>query len=56
MMIEKITSGGQTGASRAAPDAAIQWKIQHGGWIPKERPESGRLPDRYQLQEMETNS
>jgi hypothetical protein len=57
MMIEKIISGGQTGAGRAALDAAIQWKISHGGWIPKGRQtESGRLPDKYKLQEMETNS
>jgi hypothetical protein len=30
-MIEKIISGGQTGADRAAIDVAIELKIPHGG-------------------------
>jgi hypothetical protein len=56
-MIDKIISGGQTGADRAALDAAIKWQIPHGGWIPKGRlTESGELPERYQLQEMPTKS
>ena len=56
-MIEKIISGGQTGAERAALDVAIKFNIPHGGWIPKGRKtEDGRLPDRYQLQEMPTSS
>ena len=55
-MIEKIISGGQTGAERAALDVAIKFNIPHGGWIPKGRKtEDGRLPDRYQLQEMPTS-
>ena len=56
-MIRKIISGGQTGADRAALDVAIKFNIPHGGWIPKGRKaEDGRLPDRYQLQEMPTPS
>jgi hypothetical protein len=52
MMITKIISGGQTGADRAALDAAIEYGVPHGGWIPKgRRTENGRLPDRYILQE-----
>jgi len=56
-MINKIISGGQTGADQAALDAAIQWQIPHGGRIPKGRlTESGILPERYKLQEMPTGS
>lgn len=54
-MIEKIISGGQTGADRAALDIAIKLNIPHGGWIPKGRKtEDGILPDKYQLKEMPT--
>ncbi len=56
-MIEKIISGGQTGADQAALDAAIKLGIPHGGWIPKGRlTENGPLPDRYDLIEMPTES
>jgi uncharacterized membrane protein len=56
-VIEKIVSGGQTGADRAALDAAIELDIPHGGWIPKGRKtEDGTLPEKYQLQEMPTGS
>jgi len=56
-MIKKIISGGQTGAEQAALDAAIQWQIPHGGWITKGRlTEAGILPDKYQLEEMPTDS
>ncbi len=56
-MIEKIVSGGQTGADQGALDAAIELGIPHGGWIPKGRlTESGRLPEKYRLQEMATDS
>ena len=56
-MIEKIISGGQTGADRAALDFALKFSIPHGGWIPKGRiAEDGSLPDKYQLQEMPTSS
>ena len=56
-MIQKIISGGQTGADRAALDFAIQHNIPHGGWIPKGRKaEEGTLPEKYDLQEMPTGS
>ncbi len=51
-MLEKIISGGQTGADQAALDAAIKFCIPHGGWIPRGRKtENGPLPAFYQLQE-----
>ncbi|MFP4477211.1 MAG: putative molybdenum carrier protein [Desulfatibacillaceae bacterium] len=56
-MIEKIISGGQTGADRAALDTALKYGIPHGGWIPRGRiAEDGRLPDKYRLQELGTES
>jgi hypothetical protein len=55
MVIQKIISGGQTGADRAALDVAIKFGIPHGGWIPKGRKtEDGPLPDTYHLREMPT--
>jgi len=55
-MIRKIISGGQTGVDQAALDVAIELGIPHSGWIPKGRlTEDGRLPDKYQLQEMPTD-
>jgi micrococcal nuclease len=36
-MIQRIVSGGQTGADQAALDVAIELGIPHGGWIPKGR-------------------
>jgi len=55
-MIRKIISGGQTGVDQAALDVAIELGIPHGGWIPKGRlTEIGRLPDKYNLQEMPTD-
>jgi hypothetical protein len=48
----KIISGGQTGADRAALDAAIALNIPHGGWLPKGRKtEAGPLPPHYSLRE-----
>ncbi|MBL7204628.1 MAG: hypothetical protein ISS63_09880 [Desulfobacteraceae bacterium] len=56
-MLQKIISGGQTGAARAALDVAIEFNIPHGGWIPKgRRTEDGVLPEKYQLKEMPTAS
>ncbi|MBN1625284.1 MAG: putative molybdenum carrier protein [Deltaproteobacteria bacterium] len=56
-MIKKIISGGQTGADQAALDTAIKWNISHGGWVPRGRlTEAGRLPDKYDMQEMPTSS
>lgn len=54
-MLKKIISGGQTGADQAALDLAMKLNLPHGGWIPLGRKtESGPLPLRYRLQEMET--
>jgi len=51
-MIQKIISGGQTGADRAALDFAIANHIAHGGWIPRgRRTEDGALPSSYGLTE-----
>ena len=51
-VIEKIISGGQTGADRAALDWAIEHGIPHGGWCPKARKaEDGPIDLRYNLQE-----
>jgi Circularly permutated YpsA SLOG family len=56
-MIQKIISGGQTGADRAGLDVAIELGIPHGGWIPKGRKtEDGTLPEKYHLREMPTSS
>jgi len=55
MRITRIISGGQTGADRAALDAAIDSGIEHGGWIPKGRlAEDGPLPEAYRLKETPT--
>jgi len=52
LMVEKIISGGQTGADRAALDWAIAHDIKHGGWCPHGRlAEDGVIPVRYQLTE-----
>ena len=54
-MVEKIISGGQTGADRAGLDFAIKHGITHGGWVPKGRKaEDGTLDQKYHLQEMPT--
>jgi len=51
-MIQKIISGGQTGADRAALDFAINNDIPHGGWVPKgRRAEDGEIPARYDVRE-----
>jgi hypothetical protein len=53
----KIISGGQTGADRAALDVALHLGFPHGGWVPKgRRAEDGRIPSRYELKEMPTDS
>jgi hypothetical protein len=57
IMIEKIISGGQTGADRAALDFAIYHDIPHGGWCPKGRlAEDGIIECRYHLQETSTKN
>jgi hypothetical protein len=48
MIPRVITSGGQTGADRAALDAALAAGVATGGWVPKgRRAEDGPIPDRY---------
>jgi hypothetical protein len=52
VLLERIVSGGQTGADRAALDWAIAREIDHGGWCPRgRRSEDGRIGSRYALQE-----
>jgi len=52
MRVEKVVSGGQTGADRAALDVAIELGIPHGGWCPQgRRAEDGPIAARYLLQE-----
>ncbi len=52
ILLDKIVSGGQTGADRAALDWAIENGIPHGGWCPKGRmAEDGPIPKRYNLTE-----
>lgn len=49
----KIISGGQTGADRAALDAAITLGIPHGGWLPRGRKaEDGQVALHYRLCEL----
>jgi len=55
--LQKIVSGGQTGADLAALDAAMECAFPYGGWIPKGRKnedgDSNGIPSRYQhLREM----
>ena len=51
-MLQKIISGGQTGADQAALDFAIARGIPHGGWCPRGRlAEDGHIPLCYQLSE-----
>ena len=49
----KIISGGQTGADRAALDAALQTGTECGGWCPEGRlAEDGTILPRYPLSEL----
>ena len=53
--VTRIVSGGQTGVDRAALDAALFHRIEHGGWCPLgRRSESGRIPDEYLLTETDS--
>jgi len=55
MIIEKIVSGGQTGADRAALDFAIRHELPYDGSVPRgRRTEDGQLPEKYHLREMPT--
>ncbi len=50
----RIISGGQTGVDRGALDFALQRGLECGGWCPPGRQsESGSIPDRYPLKEVE---
>jgi hypothetical protein len=52
LMLEKIISGGQSGADRAALDVALERGVPCGGWCPKgRRAEDGPIADRYPLTE-----
>jgi hypothetical protein len=54
--VERIISGGQTGADRGGLDAALILNIPHGGYCPRSRKaEDGRIPDRYYLTELESD-
>ena len=51
-MFQRIVSGGQTGADRAALDFALIAGVAHGGWCPRgRRSEDGRIERRYSLSE-----
>lgn len=54
---ERIVSGGQTGADRAALGWAIENGVPHGGWCPKgRRAEDGEIPGCYELRETESDT
>ena len=49
-MLQRVISGGQTGADRAGLDFAIETDLEHGGYVPRGRKaEDGRIDDRYNL-------
>lgn len=53
--VVKVISGGQTGADRAALDAAIHAGVDYGGWLPRGRKtEDGPLSLSYRLKELES--
>ena len=56
-MIEKLISGGQTGADIAALDVGLRHEFPHGGWCPKGRRSlEGPIPARYNLFETPSES
>ncbi len=53
----KFRTGGQTGVDRAALDALVNYRREIGGWCPKgRRAEDGIIPERYPLQELDSES
>lgn len=47
-MVDRLVSGGQTGADRAALDVALELGLATGGWVPRgRRAEDGVIPERY---------
>lgn len=56
-LVERIISGGQTGADRAALDWAIQHNVEHSGWCPKGRlAEDGTIDSKYNLRETSSSA
>ena len=57
MIPRVIISGGQTGADRAAWDAAMGCGVAMGGWVPKgRRAEDGEIDEKYaNLQETDSS-
>lgn len=54
--LQKIVSGGQTGADRAALDWAMAHGVDHEGWCPAgRRAEDGAIDGRYVLRETPTS-
>jgi len=52
MKLNKIISGGQTGADQGALSACVQCHFPYGGWIPKgRRTEKGQVPARYRMRQ-----
>ena len=55
LQVQRIISGGQTGADRGALEAAIELGLEHGGYCPAgRRAEDGRIPERFRLTETES--
>lgn len=51
MTLQRLISGGQTGADRAALDAALALNLPCGGWCPEGRlAEDGPIPETYPLE------
>ena len=49
----KIVSGAQTGVDRAALDAALECRVETGGWCPEGREsEDGIIPQKYPVIEL----
>jgi len=49
----KIVSGAQTGVDRAALDAALECRVEVGGWCPQGRQsEDGIIPEKYPVIEL----
>ncbi len=53
ILLERVISGGQTGADRAALDAGLEAGFAVGGYCPAgRRAEDGPIPRRYPLREL----
>ena len=56
-LVQRIISGGQTGADRAALDWALHHGVAHGGYCPKGRlAEDGPIAEHYGLQETDSDA